>query len=679
MGRCYREVVAAHTPATTTQGLPDALAGRVREALQGCRSTSELYDAFVAALARALGPQALIALYGAVDDRAWLEAQRGYSVVVHSLVLERGIFGRALRLGVTQVASDPASDPDYVAVADGVTALVAVPFRLPAGPGLLGVELVGTPLPESLPAQLEDAVDVLVESFGKLSPRGRKASALNELSRSFVRLASARDARSLLELTARLVGETLRLDWVLALAGTEHELEPLSEWRRTIRSQPALDPAQAVALAAALNWEPAHALADGASGPILRAVRTGGHSSVIVLPLRAGGEVAGLIVGAARSEREFQADQHERAELLAAQAGAALGNLQRYEDVVAASLTDALTGLPNHRRFHEDGAALLDAARAAETSFAVVVGDLDDFKDLNDRRGHVAGDDALHMVGRLLADGVRPDDRAYRLGGEEFALLLPETTKTNARTVCRRLQRALAAVDLDGWRLSVSIGVASFPQDGETLRDLLVAADAALYEAKRMGKDRITMADERLSARRLRGDTMAARGRRSFEQMRTLQALTAALGAARTPADVARTVLDHLATALPHDVSRAYLARRDGTFGGPAARVGRVDDATEALLVDLALRTRDDGRPLLLDDAGGDGSTVRGVLAAPCLADGRLVGAVVVGSPIESRFDRDDQRLLDVIAHLAGLAAENLRLVDDLRARLREGEAEAGA
>ncbi len=139
---------------------------------------------------------------------------------MHSLVLERGIFGRALRLGVTQVATEPGADPDYVAVADGVTALVAVPFRLTAGPGLLGVELVGTPLPESLPGELEGAVDVLVESFGKLTPRGRKASALNELSRSFVRLASARDARSLLELTARLVGEALRLDWVLALAGT---------------------------------------------------------------------------------------------------------------------------------------------------------------------------------------------------------------------------------------------------------------------------------------------------------------------------------------------------------------------------------------------------------------------------------------------------------------------------
>jgi diguanylate cyclase (GGDEF)-like protein len=403
----------------------------------------------------------------------------------------------------------------------------------------------------------------------------------------------------------------------------------------------------------------------------LQAVRARGHASIALLPLRAGGEVVGLLAGAARAERRFQPEQHERAELLAAQAGAALGNLQRYEDVVAAALTDALTGLPNHRRFHEDGAALLEAARANDSGFAVVVADLDDFKDLNDRRGHVAGDDALRLVGAMLAEGLRPDDRAYRLGGEEFGLLLPETGKTNARTVCRRLQRALAAVDLDGWRLSVSIGVAGFPQDGETLRDLLVSADAALYEAKRMGKDRITLAEERLSARRLRGDTMAARGRRSFEQMRSLQALTAALGSARTPADAARIVLDELSAALPHDVARVYLADPDGGFGDPAASVGALDADAETGLQGLAIQSGQQGRPILLDDAG-NGSPLGGVVAAPCLADGRLVGAIVVASRLESRFDRDDQRLLDVIAHLAGLAAENLRLVADLRARLRD-------
>jgi diguanylate cyclase (GGDEF)-like protein len=647
---------------------------RVRDALGGCRSPSELFDTFVAALSRSLGPQALVSLYAADDDRAWLEAQRGYQVVVHGLLLDHGVFGRALRTGQTQVVADTTADPDYVTIVDGVTALVAVPFRLPAGPGLLGVELLGLPMTDALAADLDASVGELVEAFGGLSPRARQGSPLTELSRSFVRLASQRDARSLLELAARLTGETLRLDWVLALTGRPDELEPVSEWRRTVRVEPACDAVEASALGAAMLWEPAHAVVTASTVPALQAVRDRGHAAVVLLPLRAGGDVVGLLVGAARAERRFQPEQHERAELLAAQAGAALGNLQRYEDVVAAALTDALTGLPNHRRFHEDGAALLEAARANGSSFAVVVADLDDFKDLNDRRGHVAGDDALRLVGAILAAGIRPDDRAYRLGGEEFGLLLPDTGKSNARTVCRRLQRALAAVDLDGWRLSVSIGVAGFPQDGETVRDLLVAGDAALYEAKRMGKDRITLAEERLSARRLRGDTMAARGRRSFEQMRSLQALTAALGAARTPRDAARIVLQELRAALPHDVSRLYLADADGGFAEAAARVGALDAEGEALLHGLAARSGEEGRPILLDDAGGEGSILGGTVAAPCLADGRLVGAIVVSASIESRFDRDDQRLLDVIAHLAGLAAENLRLVGDLRARLADGE-----
>jgi diguanylate cyclase (GGDEF)-like protein len=527
---------------------------------------------------------------------------------------------------------------------------------------------------EAIAPELEAAVSELTEAFGALSPRARKGSSLTELSRSFVRLASQRDAGALLELAARLTGETLRLDWVLALAGRPEDLTPVSEWRRTVRVAPACDAEEASALASAMRWEPAHALLSASTAPLLQAVRDRGHAAIALLPLRAGGDVVGLLVGAARTERRFQADQHERAELLAAQAGAALGNLQRYEDVVAAALTDALTGLPNHRRFHEDGAALLDAARSNGSRVAVVVADLDDFKDLNDRRGHVAGDDALRLVGGILADGIRPDDRAYRLGGEEFGLLFPDTGKSNARTVCRRLQRALAAVDLDGWRLSVSIGVAGFPQDGDTLRDLLVAADAALYEAKRMGKDRITLADERLSARRLRGDMMAARGRRSFEQMRSLQALTAALGSARTPADAARIVLHELSAALPHDISRVYLADGAGGFGDAVARVGPLDSHGEELLRSLGWESGEQGRPILLDEAGGNGSALGGVVAAPCLADGRLVGAIVVASHIESRFDRDDQRLLDVIAHLAGLAAENLRLVGDLRARLRDGE-----
>ena len=154
---------------------PTRLADRVREALAGCRSTSELYDAFVAALARAARP--------AGADRALRRRRRprlarGAARLRGRRALAgaraRHLRPRAARSAQTQVAADPGADPDYVAVADGVTALVAVPFRLPAGPGLLGVELVGTPLPESLPGELEACRR---RSWSRASASSRRAAA----------------------------------------------------------------------------------------------------------------------------------------------------------------------------------------------------------------------------------------------------------------------------------------------------------------------------------------------------------------------------------------------------------------------------------------------------------------------------------------------------------------------
>ena len=147
------------------------------------------------------------------------------------------------------------------------------------------------------------------------------------------------------------------------------------------------------------------------------------------------------------------------------------------------------------------------------------------------------------------------------VGGEEFALLLPSTSRPNARTVCRRLQRTLETLDLGGWRLTLSFGVARSPDDGSDLRTLMQAADAALYEAKRLGKDRITMASERLVARR--SPTMKARTRRGFEQMRQLEALVARLGSARTPRSVARELLAGLREVVPGECAVVWSVEAD--------------------------------------------------------------------------------------------------------------------
>ena len=589
----------------------------VARALRGGRSAGELYDAFLQALRGALSEDAQLALYTQDGEQLRLQAQHGHDTVVHTLDLDAHL-------------ADPSG---------------SLSFALGDRRALIDV---GRPLTGPERDELGAAVTALRAAIEALGTRARSESATTRLSRAFVRIAAQNDGDGLLELTCRTVGDLLELEAVQCLIGPLESPEPGPLWRRSADSPGAVDIAKARTATLALGGEP------------------GRVGEYVIVPLRAGRQWLGVLAGIAHRSRLVPAGAFEEAELVASHAATAHANLVRYQTVVAASLTDALTGLPNHRRFHEDGAALIDASRAGETGFSLVIADLDDFKDLNDRRGHVAGDDALRLVATLFDRGVRPDDRAYRVGGEEFALLLPATPKSNARTVCRRLQRALAANDLDGWKLTCSLGIAQFPDDGETIRDLLAAADAALYEAKRLGKDRITLADEALSARRTQGESMAARGRRSFEQMRHLQALAATLSGSRTMEAVGSAVLDELSLALPHDASALYVID-DGALVLRAQR-GPVATGADALR-GYAERASNDRRAYLVDDATADHPSLaevplHGIVAAPLVAEDRAIGAIVVASNLRSRYDRDDQRLLEVIATVAGLAYASLRLLD---------------
>ena len=490
---------------------PGRLGERVARALRGGRSAGELYDGFLQTLRESFADDARLTLYTQDGEELRLQAQHGLDSVVHTLDLDAHL-------------DDPSSS-----------------FAFTLGDRRAMID-IGRPFTAEEREELAGAVAALQTAVGALGRRAQTESATTRLSRAFVRIAAQNDGDSLLELTCRTIGDLLELEAVQCLLGTIDHAEPGPLWRRSATSPAGRRPAEGADRGARPGRRagPRRRVRDRAAAGRARLARPAGRDG-------------------AAGRACVPPGTFEEAELVASHAATAYANLVRYQSVVAASLTDALTGLPNHRRFHEDGASLIDASRSSGQGFSLVIADLDDFKDLNDRRGHVAGDDALRLVATLFARGVRPDDRAYRVGGEEFALLLPATPKSNARTVCRRLQRALAANDLDGWKLTCSLGIAQFPDDGETIRDLLAAADAALYEAKRLGKDRITLADEALSARRTQGESMAARGRRSFEQMRHLQALAATLGGARTMEAVGEAVLDELSHALPHDASALYL------------------------------------------------------------------------------------------------------------------------
>jgi diguanylate cyclase (GGDEF)-like protein len=153
--------------------------------------------------------------------------------------------------------------------------------------------------------------------------------------------------------------------------------------------------------------------------------------------------------------------------------------------------TDDLTGLLNRKGFHEELAAELARTDRSGGTFGLILGDLDRFKDVNDRLGHLAGDAALERVGDVLLEGSRAADRPARIGGEEFAVIVPDADTAAALQAAERLrERVRDAFAAEPVPLTVSFGVSTYPLDGETEDDLLRAADRALYAAKDAGRDR---------------------------------------------------------------------------------------------------------------------------------------------------------------------------------------------
>jgi diguanylate cyclase (GGDEF)-like protein len=146
-------------------------------------------------------------------------------------------------------------------------------------------------------------------------------------------------------------------------------------------------------------------------------------------------------------------------------------------------LSDSLTGLANHRRLFEVLHAEISRSKRTGREFSLLLLDLDGLKKINDRYGHLAGSRALCRLGQILADCCRSIDTAARQGGDEFALVLPETGVAAATMVAKRICDLLAK-DAEEPALSVSVGVAGYPKDGETIGTLLYEADRALYAMK---------------------------------------------------------------------------------------------------------------------------------------------------------------------------------------------------
>ena len=222
--------------------------------------------------------------------------------------------------------------------------------------------------------------------------------------------------------------------------------------------------------------------------------------SVLAVPLKVRDRVLGVLeLVNGKSLRPFTDDDLRAAATVADFAAIAIDNARNFEKVQELTITDEHTGLFNARHF----LAQLSAERARCERFgrpmSLLFLDVDSFKVVNDTHGHLAGSKALELVGRKLTETLRAVDAAYRYGGDEFAVLLIETGPDGARAVGQRVVEAFRGAELDvgvgvPLRLTVSVGAASYPDDGTTDKAVLLAADRAMYRAKAKGRDRLECA-----------------------------------------------------------------------------------------------------------------------------------------------------------------------------------------
>ena len=226
--------------------------------------------------------------------------------------------------------------------------------------------------------------------------------------------------------------------------------------------------------------------------------------SICAAPLIFRGNHLGALVALGTQPRTFLPRDVDLIQSYASQAAIALANARMYQTLEELASRDHLTGLLNHREFHESLSRELDRCKRYGGRFSLVVFDLDQFKTVNDSQGHAAGDDMLHQVGEALARTCRSSDLAFRVGGDEFAYVLPETDGAAALEAARRARRAIAG--LRG-RIGASYGISVFPCDGNERDELLAAADTRLYQMKRghPGEARGVTRRVRARSRRARG------------------------------------------------------------------------------------------------------------------------------------------------------------------------------
>jgi len=387
----------------------------------------------------------------------------------------------------------------------------------------------------------------------------------------------------------------------------------------------------------------------------------------------------------------FSDEEFELAQRFGDAAALAIDNAKLLSILDQQALTDALTGLYNHRHFQERLRSELERASRSKDATALLLLDIDDFKKVNDIYGHSMGDKILVALAEVLKETVRASDVPCRIGGEEFAVILPSCDAGDALGLATRLLNNFAELDFEEvGGLSVSLGISQGPEHAMNPRELLTYAEAAMLTAKAKGGNRVILFDEDLSDHP-GAPTGTKRDVKSVAHLKMLQSLAGKLNRLNDVSEIGTTIGKELRTLIDYHSCRVYILDEndylrpitsrgdlmeypDGHganawmkvgegIAGRSALTGRAINVPNQLECDFAL---------ILP---GTAHVEQSVLATPLAYGTRVIGVILISKLGVNQFTEQDGQLLEVLAGHASVAIENARLYERERREAEQARA----
>ena len=407
--------------------------------------------------------------------------------------------------------------------------------------------------------------------------------------------------------------------------------------------------------------------------------------SLIVVPLIARGALKGTLNIYRVGFQEFLDDEFNLVVRFADAAALAIDNAHVHASLELQAQTDSLTGLWNHRSFHERLRRELMRSSAQHDTTTLVMIDIDDFKKVNDVFGHAVGDTVLAGIADVLRSAVRATDDVCRIGGEEFSIILPGASIDDGRALGERITATIGSTGFESvGTIGLSIGVTAGPLHAANPRELVACGEMAMMTAKATGKGQIVVFEE--------GNTVRPAGEngrdgefRSIAHLKMLHGVSAKLSRLNNVAEIGATIAEELRLLIDYHNCRVFI--RDGerleliAFRGDLT----VERPTRELFAieigeGVTGRVAETGVPFRTGDAAnceiglqieGTERLEESLIAVPFVYGHEVVGVVVVSKLGLDQFDADDQRLLEVLAGHASVALVNARLYERER---REAE-----